>query len=80
MTTNPRTWVPTEGATETERDQEIDLGDAWHAVVGPDGDRWTWEVWDTWLHDDESRIIASGSVQYEMEAKIAAINAHTALR
>lgn len=80
MTTNTEpTWVPTEGATETERDQEIDLGDGWHAILGQENEGWSWELWSTWLHDDESNIMATGFSPWEGTAKWAALKAYEKL-
>lgn len=48
-------WTLSESADDFHRDQEIDLGDGWHACVYPlaDGGSWGWELWEQWLHSDD---------------------------
>jgi len=73
------TWVPTVGATDEYRDQEIDLGDGWHAIVWPKENGWGWELWDRWLHDDDDGIVASGTNPHEAGAKFNALDAYEVL-
>lgn len=80
MTTTDVTWIPSVSATDEENDQEADLGDGWHAIVGPNQGGWSWELWSTWLHDNEADMLASGQAGYEGIAKNAALTAHRALR
>lgn len=74
-------WVLSESATETERDQEFDLGDGWWASVAPEGDdgTWSWSLWDQWLTMTEEGFndpVETGVGPTEAEAKAAALLAY----
>lgn len=69
-------WYTASSADDQHHDQELDLealgnpgGGSW-AVVYPDGDLWTWEVYNTWLLEDAC-VIAFGSGDSEPRAKAA---------
>jgi hypothetical protein len=74
-------WIAATSADERHNDQEAILGDdGWHAIIGDDGPTWTWEVWSTWLHDNDDNIVASGVETSERRAKSAAEGAYASLQ
>lgn len=74
--------TPSDGWVLTDppcRDQEIDLGSGWWAEVGPDGDRWTWQVWDQWTRSENVAALALGHAHTEAEAKRDALRSYSKL-
>lgn len=70
-------WKPTAGADAQHRDQEIDLGDGGqHAIVGDEGDYWSWDLWGQWVHDEGIEPIDAGRAPDEGGAKTAALKAY----
>lgn len=73
-------WTTSASADEFAHDQEIDLGDGWHALAYPfaNGVNWGWELWDQWLHTDEygeTGLRENGIESSEDAAKSAALAA-----
>lgn len=73
-------WTTSESADAQAHDQEIDLGDGWHALVFPFGNgvNWGWELWDQWMHSDEDGEYYpcnNGVESSEVGAKAAALAA-----